>query len=472
MATKLKNRALGVIAANRQGRRRSYNSITDEKIAKMMEITYQQRTEAKIKWAVKNYNDWRDMRLENPPFDLLIEEADLNNLACLTRENFEHSLCRFICEVKKVRPEGDYPGRTLYQMVCSLQNYLRKNDIKWKLVHGETEFLQFQRVLDNVMKERAGQQIGLIKKQAQVISMRHKNLLWGTNVLGEDTPDKLRDTVLYIIGVNCALRAGDEHYYLRRPGGCTSSQFSFEMNSEGVNCLVYREDTITKTNQGGLKDMKKDRKIVWIKPNVNLARCPVRLVQKYLNLLPQWGKKPNFYLQSLKKVKPNVWYTTVPVGINSIRKVTGNLLKDAGLDGYFTNHSLRRTCATRLFQAGTDVKLVKEITGHISDAVHKYQTTSDAQRMAVSDVIQGNAPKLSQANPMEVVPVPSQPSNEVKFVLPKLQLPVQVVKSSEVVGETVPNRDLAQNVSEVIKNAVTAIGTRKAKLTIEVELFD
>ena len=53
MATKLKNRALGVIAGGIAGRRHSYNMVTDDKIAKMMKITYQQRTEAKIKWAVK-----------------------------------------------------------------------------------------------------------------------------------------------------------------------------------------------------------------------------------------------------------------------------------------------------------------------------------------------------------------------------------------------------------------------------------
>ena len=110
----------------------------------------------------------------------------------------------------------------------------------------------------------------------------------------------------------------------------------------------------------------------------------MRLIEKYINLLPKNGVKPNFYLQSLKKPRPNLWYSTVPVGINSIRKVVGELLKEAGLDGYFTNHSPRRTCATRLFQAGQDVKIVKEITGDISDSVYKYQTTSDAQKMYAS----------------------------------------------------------------------------------------
>ena len=79
----------------------------------------------------------------------------------------------------------------------------------------------------------------------------------GKQCTGGDTPDKLRSTVLYILGVNCALRAGDEHYALRRPGGCTPSQLSFECNGLGVRCLVYKEDTVTKTNRGGIRDMKK-----------------------------------------------------------------------------------------------------------------------------------------------------------------------------------------------------------------------
>ena len=114
--------------------------------------------------------------------------------------------------------------------------------------------------------------------------------------------------------------------------------------------------------------------------------------------------KPNLYLQSLHKTKPNCWYSTVPVGINSLRKVVASLLRDAGLDGYFTNHSLQRTCATRLFQAGQNSKIVKEITGHISDAKNKYQETSNEQIVHVSNIIQNGVKeiKLSEASPMEI----------------------------------------------------------------------
>ena len=62
---------------------------------------------------------------------------------------------------------------------------------------------------------------------------------------------------------------------------------------------MYREDSVTKTNDGGLKNMKCEHKVVWICPNTeDVARCPVRLVDKYLGLCPPY-RKNNFYLRSL-----------------------------------------------------------------------------------------------------------------------------------------------------------------------------
>ena len=71
-------------------------------------------------------------------------------------------------------------------------------------------------------------------------------------------------------------------------------------------------------------------------------------------------------------------------------------MKDANIEGYFTNHSARHTGGTRLFHAGVDRKLVKEATGHSSDAVDKYQITSDEQREMMSRIIAGNQTHVSE----------------------------------------------------------------------------
>ena len=44
-----------------------------------------------------------------------------------------------------------------------------------------------------------------------------------------------------------------------------------------------------------------------------------------------------------------------------------------GEEGYCTNHSLRATAVSRLFQNDVDDKLIKGVTGHRSDALQGYK---------------------------------------------------------------------------------------------------
>ena len=189
----------------------------------------------------------------------------------------------------------------------SIQKFLNQNNVPWKLI-DDPEFLDVKTVLDNIMKERALCNVGMVKKQAEFKSIDYENELWRSGVLGKDTPDRLSDTVLYILGINLALRAGNEHHELRLDSPEKPSQLSFEHHPQsGKRCLMYREDTIAKTNNSGLSHLKKDCKIVWIFPSKNAVRCPVCLVDKYISLSPEVNnktKKANFYLRSLEKSNP------------------------------------------------------------------------------------------------------------------------------------------------------------------------
>ena len=94
------------------------------------------------------------------------------------------------------------------------------------------------------------------------MSLNYENKLWEDGILGEDTPDRLRNTVLFLLRLHVALRAGDEHHNLHRDCPENPSQLSLRRNESGVICLVYQENSVTKTNDGGLKHMRKDRKIM------------------------------------------------------------------------------------------------------------------------------------------------------------------------------------------------------------------
>ena len=107
-----------------------------------------------------------------------------------------------------------------------------------------------------------------------MIEFDQENAMWEKEILGECTPDQLRRTVLFLIGLNVGLRAGDEQYALRRDSPDMPPQLSFKRNSNGERCLVYTEDTVTKTNDGGQSHMNKERKVVWVYPSEKSCAMP------------------------------------------------------------------------------------------------------------------------------------------------------------------------------------------------------
>ena len=461
------NRRYGAVSKLATGTRkavsRNFNFTSETRINDLMQIKLKKKTEAKVDWAVSAYNDWRDTRLSSFQYDAPIYFADLLNIEGLEKGNLNHALCRFIPEVTKKRGDGPFPGATLYQMIIAIQKYLFVNKLKWKLMVSE-EFEEMRNVLDNVMKERTLANVGVVKRQAGLISFEHEEKLWSQGILGEDTPDKLRDTVLFMIGINIHLRAIEEHYYLHRDMPEQKGQISFVMNPKGKKCVLYQEDFVTKTHDSGLRDMRRDRKIVWVYPNESdINKCPVRLIQKYLSLCPPYYKKPNFYLQSLSKPTPTQWYCEQVVGKCTIAKVVKSLMERAGIDGFFTNHSARRTGGTRLFRAGVDRKLVKEATGHTSDTVDKYQITSDEQREMMSNIIAGNKePQVKAPSECQAVAKTIESTEG----SPKCQC--QCGKSENI--QNIGNLNVS-NISEVIDNVIKKQekdGKTIIKISIEV----
>ena len=382
---------LGMAARKSVSRFRSFKTIADQKLQELRKTQLKRRTEAKMLWGVRAFKEWRTVKLSSPDtYDVRILISDLDCVENLDRNAFEFAMCKFLAEVVKVKDGSEYPGRTLYQFVVAIQKYLVSKGLHWKLIDGE--FSQLRTVLDNLMKERAAQNIGNVVKRAEMLSFEEENLIWEKGVLGDSNPTQVRETVLFMLGVHVGLRAGDERYNLRRESDKFPSQLSFKRDNKGIRCLVYTEDSVTKTNDGGLKSMGKECKVVWVYRSSNTNRCPVRIVHKYMSLLPpvRQNKKDNFYLRSLDRLSPAQWYGEQVVGLNTIRKVLQTLEESANLQGFFTNHSLRRTGTMRLFQAGVDRKLVKEFTGHSSDVVDKYQVTSNEQRKHLSEVISGD----------------------------------------------------------------------------------
>ena len=87
--------------------------------------------------------------------------------------------------------------------------------------------------------------------------------------------------MVYLLGIHFTLRGGSEHRRLRAEN---SQIVKGKDKGSGLQYLEYRED-ISKTNAGGLKDRKQQRKITRAYENIaDKKRCIVRLYEKYISL--------------------------------------------------------------------------------------------------------------------------------------------------------------------------------------------
>jgi hypothetical protein len=95
-------------------------------------------------------------------------------------------------------------------------------------------------------------------------------------------------------------------------------------------------------------------------------------------------------LQALPKPNGQIWYYKKAAGRETLGNVVKNIMKNAGFEGYFTNHSLRRSCATRLYHAGFPEQVIQETTGHrSSDGIKAYKCTLSSLKRKASELLQG-----------------------------------------------------------------------------------
>lgn len=130
-------------------------------------------------------------------------------------------------------------------------------------------------------------------------------------------------------------------------------------------------------------------------------------------------------MRPLQTPKGSVWFAGVAVGINQLRNTVARICKQAGLDGHRTNHSLRATAATRLYEAGMEEQLVSEITGHRSECVREYKRTTEEMKRQANAVISGCetsvsdiAPKVVRKEPLSANQLPVNITVNVNMVDP------------------------------------------------------
>ena len=140
--------------------------------------------------------EWRKYRNIFPGFEGI--ECDLDNITSATPDSPSFALCRFITEVKKL-DDTDYPGKTVYGIVLCVQFHLEMHGISWKII-AEERFKDVKFTLDNLMKRRCEDTIS----QVEILSFKREDIMGEMGILGTQTPGQPVDTILFLLGINCA----------------------------------------------------------------------------------------------------------------------------------------------------------------------------------------------------------------------------------------------------------------------------
>ena len=292
-------------------------------LLRMPRILVSKNTSISTRWAMKNLQNW-------------FEDYNKRNLEHPCPDDILSPFCK--AEV--------------------LNEWLRVFIQETRTKNGE-RFSTFQTTLDNVFKVLRSSGVGLESKHTEGISAEEEDMLWSSGVLNDTSPYGLLRAVFFYMGKCFCLRGGQEHRDL-----CPSQL----QRLQSPDRYMYKEKA-SKNRQGGIAQLKLEHKAVFIFRNPEAGvRCPVHLFDKYMSKLPpEVFFKDFFYCRPLSVVpidpaKP--WYVASPVGRNQLGKMVSTMCESAGITGVKTNHSLRVSGASALFDAGVPERIIQGRTGH------------------------------------------------------------------------------------------------------------
>lgn len=344
-------------------------------------------TKKRNNWALTLYSKWQNQREITNADDANIQLPDKDNLTVVNTKVIDYWLAKFIFEIR--RQDGcRYPRNTLISLVAGFNAYFLMNKRFINLFKDEA-FHHFREVLDVACRESSKSGANCSVRQAEPISFEEEELLWSRGYLGDKDPKTLVNTLVYLNGLHFALRSGQEHRSL------TVDQIKIiEPTTENKYYVLHYTETVSKTNNGGLKHREiepKKVKHIDINSVENSSRSHSLLLIKYFGLRPA-NSSNVFYLTPLRKTDlSGNCYKTTPLGHNPLAAVVKNMCSECGIVGHKTNHSLRATCATRLYEKGVDEQVIMERTGHRSTkGVRSYKRTSSIHHHNSSVVIDSN----------------------------------------------------------------------------------
>lgn len=193
----------------------------------LVECKLSSGTMRKLRFVESMFNEWRRHRILAFPNVTMPQ----SNIEDFTIDELNQWLPFFIAETR--RKDGTpYRAKSIFEFILCLQSLIVvKKSVRHRFLKDDI-FLPVRNSLDNIMKVRQSEGLGNNPKKAEIISEMMEEELWNSGLLGAKSPMQLVRTLVYILGVNLGLRAG-EHRKLRRD--------MFEVGLSTLNHIIKHE---------------------------------------------------------------------------------------------------------------------------------------------------------------------------------------------------------------------------------------
>ena len=287
------------------------------------------------------------------------------------------------------REDGNlYPPSTLYSLLSGINHVMQSNKVPFSVLdRSNVHFRELLNTLDTLSSQLHKDGVGVTRHSAPVITPEHEELFWEKGLLGYSSPKVLQHTVFFYMGLNFVLRGIQGQHDL------VQSQLErVPADVDVYNDSVYYRyiEFISKNNQHRFKDINSANKEVCSFAQPGRDRCLVKLLDMYLKYLPSGSTA--LYLRPLAKFPSGtkkVCFSKQKVGVNTLRQIVPDILcRLSGCSAKYTNHSLRATAITRMFNSGMSEKVIAETSGHRSmKGLRYYEHTSTEQKKAVTKVV-------------------------------------------------------------------------------------
>ena len=281
-------------------------------------------------------------------------------------------LSKFYLSARK-RDGGHYKQTSLLSIRAALDRYLRSSPLsKTFSICDGIQFNEVNKALNSYLKHLAstGKIAGTIHKNPLTAQIVQK-LFESEELASADTkiPRALLQTWLYVslyFGKRGSANQSLMKKSMLRLAVTAAGEEYFELNKEEPGAVLS-----TKNHTGDLEG-NEDHAYGKIFSSHSSKRCPVQTIKSYLSHLnPEVEflfQRPKAESTRFNPEKDSVWFERKVLGHNKLENMLKTMSQRAGIQPYFTNHSLRATTVTILSSENVETRQIKAVTGHKSDA--------------------------------------------------------------------------------------------------------